>query len=239
MSWFKSIATASVLAVAATAANAVTVDLTGISGVWQNAVTAGDPVTSSAGGSIISWGPERNDLDLESSYEFNAASTPQNNVSSPFSLGEFVHNNWTISTANVLQSVDLAVNIQGNVDGQAFNLNPVFSFTHFETINAANPCAAGGSNPCPDLVTLVNSQDLSQSLTLADGSLITLTILGFDTGSGPLSTFLTEESNSNSANLIGSFDVRPGATIPLPAAGWLLIGGLGVLGAVKRRSKKA
>ena len=241
MTIFKTIAAAAAVSVIATTSSAVTVDLTSVSGIWQNVVTAGGPAAG-VGTNVISWGPQATPAG-PSSYEFDAVSVPQNDVSSPFSLGKFFHNNFPVFLGNELLSADLKVSIGGTADGQAFNLNPVFSFTHFETPNGGNPCGAGGGQPCPDLVTLVNSQDLSEVLTLGNGDEFTLTILGFDTGDdNPLTSFLTKENKSNMAKLIATFEVEPGGTggqVPLPAAGWMLLAGIGALGAAKRRKKKA
>ena len=51
-----------------------------------------------------------------------------------------------------------------------------------------------------------------------------------------------EQQSSNSAKLIASFAVEPGGgdggEIPLPAGAWLMLTGIGLLGAAKRRTKK-
>ncbi|AXI48380.1 hypothetical protein C1J03_21730 [Sulfitobacter sp. SK012] len=174
-----------------------------------------------------------------SNYTLNAASGGSN-LSSPFDLGEFVHNNFVINLNNgSLLSADLAISIAGSVNGTAFSIDPTFSFTHIETPNNANPCAQGGSAPCADLVTLVNAQDLSQVFDV-DGQDFTLTVLGFDTGSGPFSSFLTSENQSNSATLSASFSLAEEVPpVPLPAAGWMLMAGIGGIAATRRRKSKA
>lgn len=220
------------------AAEAVTVNVTSISGVWGDtegtAVTAGN--FSGDGGSTIEWGiPCCGNISGEqSSYVFEAATTPILDAPSPFDLGTFTHNNFTISVGGgSISSTRLFLSIAGEIDGVAFALNPVFDFDHFETPNGATPCAAGGSNPCPDLVTLLNNRDLSETIQVGSVE-YTLTVLGFDTGAGPLSTFLTQEAASNSAVLRAAFRQVPVSEVPIPAAGWLLVAGLAGLAALRR-----
>lgn len=237
---FKALAVAvAALGFSATGAFAVTLNLDAVSGTWGNiAETGGLAPVAGAGTNKIEWGVPccGNNTTNGSSYVFDGAGAA-NNVSSPFTLGTFTHNNFTISSdSSSLLSADLTVSVSGFFDAMAFALNPVFSFTHLETANGASPCAAGGSQPCPDLVTLVNSQDLSQVVDLGGGQLVTLTILGFDTGSGPLSTFLTKEQFANSARLVAQFSAPepPGPVVPLPASAWLMLAAFGGLAAAGR-----
>ncbi|MEM7076691.1 MAG: THxN family PEP-CTERM protein [Pseudomonadota bacterium] len=237
-SWGKTLAIAGVCAAIASGSSAAVVTLDSVVGVWQNTLLSNGAAANNEGTSEITWGSDLGDG--LSGYEFNAVTGLPSVVGSPFDLGEFVHNNFPIGAPS-LESADLSVSITGNIDGLAFALNPVFSFTHFETTNfPSGSCAAGGVEPCPDLVTLVNSQDLTEVVNTPDGPL-TLTILGFDTGSGPFSSFLTLEDESNFATLRAEFLAPiPGTTVvPLPAAGWMLLAGVGGLAAFGRRRNKS
>lgn len=205
---------------------AAVLNLTSISGVWQNTVTVGGGSASGEGTSAITFG---NTSGTPSGYTFNAAATPQNNVASPFSLGEFIHNNFVIFGGSLL-SADLSVSVSGTLDGTAFSLNPVFSFSHNETNNTA-PCDPIGATICPDVVSIVNAQDLTEIVNVG-GQNFTLTIEGFQVGGGIVTDFFTEENQSNSATLVASLS-EP-APVPLPAAGWLLLAAFGAPAAARK-----
>ncbi len=66
----------------------------------------------------------------------------------------------------------------------------------------------------------------------------TFTLLGFSTDGGTTfaNEFVTEEGEVNTASLYFDYSV---SVVPLPAAGWLLLAGLGGLAAVGRRRKSA
>lgn len=214
------------LMVSASMVSAATVEIASIMGVWDNTVTAGGGTASGEGTSFITFG---NTSGTQSGYDFAATSTPFT-AGNPFDLGVSTHDNFVIYGGS-LQSADLLVNVMGTIDGTAFSLAPIFSFMHDETTNST-PCNPVGATVCPDVVTFANAQDLSEIVNVG-GEDFTVTIEGFQVGGSLVSAFTTEEGQSNSATLVASISAP--APVPLPAAGWGLLMGIGALGAMRRR----
>jgi hypothetical protein len=221
-------------------ASAGTVTINSITGVWQNS----DPVAgiSGLGTSQISWGVPDTTAG-QSSYKFAAASTPITPTEGDdFGLGEFTHFNNPIF-APFLESVDLLVTIGFSIDG--FTQTPVeslFSFMHDETTNEnrLRDCKYPGSvTRCDDLVTATLNLGSTDSF-LIDGTEYVFTVSGFKVNGTTFSSFLTQEKNTNTATLQARYVTKESLeVIPLPAAGWLLLGGLAGLAAMRRRAKAA
>lgn len=231
MFYSKLMATAcAALIASATLASAATVEISSITGSWQNTVTAGGGTANGEGTSSITFG---SGTSTPSGYDFAATATPFT-AGNPFDLGVFTHNNFVIF-GGALQSADLLVNVMGTIDGTAFSLAPIFSFIHDETPNST-PCDPVGSTICPDVVSIANAQDLSEVVTVG-GEDFTVTIEGFSHDGSIVSAFTTEEGTANSATLVAS--ITAPAPVPLPAAGWALLMGVGALGAMRKRQKKA
>lgn len=158
------------------------------------------------------------------------------NVSNPFDLGTFTHNNFTIS-GTFLQSVDLDITVSGDIDGTAFSIVRTFAFTHTETPNVSSQCPSN-PNPCPDIVDFNNDYSASEVVDV-NGDLYTIILNGFNQNGSTVTSFLTEEGQTNSAVLSASWEVVPApAPVPLPAAGVLLLGAMGGLGALRARRKR-
>jgi hypothetical protein len=188
-------------------------------------------------------------LDKQSGYVFEGITPPTVFSSSDpsFVFGEFTHYNgavWTNSAT--LASVDFWVDIEGRVvngdQSEAFSLSTMFQLFHQETINPSATCAAGGSKPCRDSVTVVG--EISSSLPFVIGDIeYTFVLEGMvSSPAGPVTTgFFTEETKQNSAMLRGRIEWTelPPPVIPLPAAGWLMIAGLGGLAAMARKKRRA
>ena len=110
----------------------------------------------------------------------------------------------------------------GNIDpGGKLGLDPVYTHFFFENLDDLSTLAWGGDFCYSDLGSmgmfdaLVAEQDCEKMLSW-------LTVLNAD--GGKLSHITTTTGD-------------PGTVIPLPAAGWLLLGGLGGLAALRRRKK--
>ena len=99
-----------------------------------------------------------------------------------------------------------------NGSTQIVDLISVFTFTHFETPNNGNPCAAGGSNPCPDLVTVGLNPAASESITIDDVEYV-IDFTGFQVGEESFTDFLTQEALANTATLRGTFTRKDGESV--------------------------
>ncbi|NOD63190.1 MULTISPECIES: THxN family PEP-CTERM protein [unclassified Ruegeria] len=212
---------------AGSAASALSV--TAISPSWQN-VNPTTGITESSSGSTISlrWGGGSN----PSGYDFTPTGTPILNLSpdTAFDLGQFTHLNFPIP-GEVLSSVDLVVDLQ--IGGGPL-VSSTFSLTHNETVNQQSNCPQDPT-PCNDIVTIANTLG-SQNFSFG-GQNYVFSVLGFSQdGGNTISTgFSTVEETKNYATLYGQYTVAP---VPLPAAGWLLLGGIGGLFAYGRRQKR-
>ncbi|NET56308.1 MAG: PEP-CTERM sorting domain-containing protein [Symploca sp. SIO2E6] len=204
------------LALSASSATAASLNT---SGTWTNTEPALS--ISGEGTNTISWGTGGT-----SSYVFEGVSTTveiDDLIDTPFLLGQFTHNNFPIFPPS-LESATL--NIDFSLD--SFNQTFSFDFTHFETPNSDTPCAAGGVQPCPDLVSFPN-EGSSQLITL-DGIDYNFTLIGFSQN-GPdnaVNEFLTLENQTNTADLFAKLtEVQEVETVPEPAGllGILALGG--------------
>lgn len=211
-----------------------------VTGVWSD--VTGNPTNFDNFGDEIRWGTPATNAG-RSRYIFAGATPPAIGPLAPngptFDLGTFRHVNRpifgnSITGAKLTVTFDVNYN-DGNPGGLDTQLESVFEFTHFETPNNGNPCAAGGSQPCPDLVTAVINTALSDSIQIGDAKFF-LTITGFKIGDDVLSQFLTLEDKDNLAVLQGRWTSEV-APIPLPMGAWFALTGLA--GAVALRRRKA
>lgn len=257
---FSTLCAASALALAAGMANAATIQITGISGTWSN-WTGGSNVTNTAPGADpaqLRWGNKA--PGTQSGYDFDATDTPfTKDHDQEFNLGEFKHLNYVIPTNTSITGADLSVVFKFILDGETTEreLTSVFRFAHWETTNDARPCADGGTNGqginkdgCADQVTVSTILGDNSTIMLDDGDgnwrEYAFDIYGFKLapGANTISEFWTRENKTNAANLYARFtyaeNINTGPSpVPLPAAGFLLLGGLGALGALSRRRKTA
>ncbi len=245
------LATTAAAVIGASGAMASGVSIDQIGAIWQNptgsAITGGNFAVDNGDGDpavggetvTIFWGSPTTTQGGRSGYSFNPTdvSFPAT-ADSPFALGEFIHFNRPIfESGGDLSTVELNFVFGGTPNlGSFTSFGAIFDFTHDETLNDADECPAD-SPPCNDLVTVSAVGGASESVRVGQ-EVYTFTLLGFSpTGvEGSFSNqFSTVEGLNNSSSLWAVYTVAP---IPLPAAGWLLVGGLGALGVAARRRRK-
>lgn len=247
--FFQSLCTVSALSLSVATADAATLTITNISGSWDS-WTGGTAVTTGNVGSTsqLRWGIPTDGG--KSGYDFTPIATPTTETAhTPFTLGTFTHLNYPIQAGTAITSATLKVVFDfflGDDPGTIYSRSSTFVFDHWETDNAANPCADGGTvgagvnaNGCGDRVVATTNPSTTETFTIVEGDTThtyVFAVDGFDIGS----QFWTKENQSNSASLKARFTyesfIQP-APVPLPAAAWMLVAGLGALGAAGRRRR--
>lgn len=238
---------------AASPSLAAVVELQNVSGVWSS--VSADPYggTDQPVGlnglttNEIRWGTIFPDGE-QSGYRFDSAVPPVQEFvpHTEVVLGTFTHFNETIKAnplPNSITEATLDVTFDLMVGGELLTLTQSYVFKHFETHNLRNSgdaCPNGenegtGVNEfgCADRVT-VESNPLS-GFVEAHGKRYTFSIVGFERDGVAGPEFWTTETLTNTAFLKGKWEEV--TVVPLPAAGWLLLAGLGGLGLVARRRR--
>jgi len=222
-------------------AHASTVTLGNITGLWYDA-TPGSSITSNTGESSfaqIAWDGSGYDFAASSGVDIDVPPSP----SSSFSLGSFSHVNEPTSFS--INATKLQVSADVFVDGVSAGRKSFdFQFTHDETNNGGSTCPYGGANGqgvningCADRVG-VSFIDSSDSFLIGT-ELYTLDILGFQTASGFVDSFLTAERMTNTADLVANVSLRSQVSpVPEPAPLALMAGGLMVVGWRARRRQR-
>ncbi|MGI1664163.1 VPLPA-CTERM sorting domain-containing protein [Palleronia sp. KMU-117] len=189
----------------------------------------------------------------QSGYVFDGI-TPADAFSttdSTFVFAKATHFNgevWTNSAT--LASVDFKLDISGRITApdssgtKDFSLSAMFRLFHNETLNPAPVCALGGPQPCGDGVSIVGG--IASSLPVVIGNMsYTFVLEGLVASlNGPVVTsFFTKEFEQNSAMFRARLDAQelppPPPVVPLPAAVWMLLAGVGGLVAVARKRPSA
>ena len=212
------------LGLTATPAAAGPIDLTNISGVWQNPV-GGDNVTG-AGTTSISWG---DGLAPDSGYLFAAGGDLLDAaVGVPLLLGTFTHYNEQIPLP-ALTAVDLDFGFDTN--GVPASAGGVFTFAHNETPNLT------GMSPADDDIVTITAPIVNLPINVG-GDLYFFNLLGFSVDGGTTieNVFSSVEGGTNSALLYGQLTTEP---VPEPASLVLFGGALMALAARMRRSRAA
>lgn len=240
------------------AAAASTVTFSNITGGFFNGVLA-NPLTAppisytgvDTTGTGASWGTPagfgQSGYNFATAGSISAGVTPPAGVSPTVTLGTFQHVNFPISSGTSITGISLRFNADVDVDGVSQGTRSfLYRFTHEETPNGADPCAAGGAqgvgvnvNGCADRVS-VNFISQSDSFDIG-GVAYTLDAIGFVSGGGsPVTNFLTVERLTNEAFIVGRLtQFATAATVPEPATWALLIGGFGLTGSAMRRRRAA
>lgn len=178
-----------------------------------------------------------------------------------FDVAKFTHHNFAIGkgTSILGAKLQLDFDILFEADSSTATISAVFDFEHWETPNYIatsrnDPnfvCANGGFNwsgvnakGCADRVTAVTNVGQSETFMIGDDTYI-IDVTGFLVGGVPLEHFWTMEEGENSAILQAQFKLieppppPPPPPIPLPAAGWMLLAGVGGLAGLRARRRSA
>jgi len=243
---------AAALLAGATGASAATLELADITAAWSNVVAPvaananiqnGDPLNPwLAWGTPAGGGQNFDPVGTRSGYELSVYSDPVPNPASEvpgeFDFGEFTHFNNPISSGTSITSVDLTLTADVVLDGDYGNPivdNAVFNFIfeHNETPNNCSP-----DPDCSDDTVTVTLLNDSSSVEV-DGVLYTLNFLGFIQDGQLNDIFVSPEGGSSPGIIRAEFTSEVLNQVPLPAAGWLMVAGIGGLAALRRKKKAA
>lgn len=235
---------ASALAAGATSAAGATVTINSVRGDWRTPV-GGENVTG-VGTKELRWGfPAESE---NSGFGFDGGAPPKlgpEAEDTPFTLGTFTHFNNPVygvpmRRAQLRVVFDVTITADDGTEVRRQDFTSYYRFNILETPNEDAVCPNGGANGkglnvngCADRVRAELNRRVSDSVAVG-GEELFLVVSGFKVGDRRLTEFWTREHATTEAELRGELTSAP-APAPLPAAGWLLLGGLGALGALRRR----
>jgi len=187
-------------------ASAADYELNSVTGVWS-AVDGGNDVTG-VGTNEIRWGEVDGD-DEQSGLRFDGTGSASFNEGDTFLLGELTHLNFPVGGGTAADGATLQITM--SFVSPTVSPDPEFTF-NFEIEETPNendledcPGFQETGTPCDDRITFPDSFG-EESYEIED-KLYTLKISGFvdsfPSGS-PVSEFITEENQENSAFLVGT-----------------------------------
>lgn len=241
------------------AAVAATLDVSSVNGNWTGLTSGNGNVPTGVVGlntNTVSWGTPHvsSKTGKQSGYSFVGAAAGKIESDTDFDLGTFTHNNFVINAGTSITGAGLGLVVNMVIGGVNRALTTAFNFKHDETANngeANGLCKNGGaigsgvnSAGCADQVTILDNTGQQETFEVA-GFLYILEITGFTQAGAAFSEFWTAEDQANSAilrarfTLVGPVDPidPPPSPVPLPAAGWMVLTGLGALAAARARRK--
>lgn len=243
---------------------AATLDVSNVKGNWTGLFSGPNQnptfVTGLGSGSV-SWGtPHVTSLTgKQSGYSFVGAASGQIESDTDFNLGTFTHNNFVINAGTSIAGAGLGLVVNMVIGGVNRALTAAFNFDHDETLNRGETnglCKNGGANDagvnvngCADRVKILDNTGQQEAFEV-NGFLYILEITGFIQNGQAFTEFWTTEDDANEAilrarfTLVGSVDPvdpvdPPPSPVPLPAAGWMVLTGLGALAAARARRRKS
>lgn len=242
-----------------TSAVAAVLDVSSVNGNWTGLTSDPSHVPTNVTGlntNSVSWGTPHssNRLRKQSGYSFIGAAAGQIESDKDFDLGTFTHNNFALNPGTSITGAGLGLVVNMVIGGVDRALTTAFNFKHDETANGGESnglCKNGGANwsgkninGCADRVTILDNAAQQETFEVA-GFLYILEITGFTQAGVAFSEFWTAENQANSAILRARFTLvgsvppidPPPAPVPLPAAGWMVLTGLGALAATRARRK--
>jgi hypothetical protein len=237
------------------AASAAQITIQSVSGTWD-AISVVDNLGGNAnltgeGTNTIRWGRSYPGYSGRSGFSFvGTSNVGPFDVDTLFKVGDFTHMNRVIYMGQHVDVAQLNLTVTASFDGMLRTFNTSYRFSLWETPNLANPCGNGqqnfvpgtvNENGCADRVRLLKNDSLTDVFE-HNGLTYQFDLFGFLGGR----TYWTIENLNNTTALFARFLVSgnpppppPTPTvIPLPAAGWLLLGALGGVAGLRRLRRR-
>jgi hypothetical protein len=236
------------LAAAGTMAHAAMVNIDSVTGAWVDVDPDNTVGIEGLGTSRVAWGTPL--FGQKSAYDFEPnGPLPLVDVASPFIIGTFTHENFTIAGSPQPSSITgatLQVVVNGSVMNGAsapFSVVGTFVFAHDETTNIGgisdcDPAKQESQVPCDDVVTFVSESSTVDEVIVGNIKYI-FTLAGFIVDGAPVSEIKTVEAQENEADLWMRYETESIPVIPVPAPLALVgLGLVGLIGVQRRLSRR-